>query len=123
MFTQRIVRTFIALQMVGVLAFSMVAPVIPVANAASNPAKNCPLSDGTWVKVDAGSGNASGVWGQIDWQGSEFNFSLSDGYTMDVCVKSGSKAFDDTSPCIIDVDNDKVCYYNGKSGDGSLAGI
>lgn len=72
---------------------------------------SCP-QDGGWNKVDdidSGSGNAEGEWGALSWDGQTVEWDINDGWELELCVKSGSKAgedFDDNKRLFITVQDD-----------------
>lgn len=59
---------------------------------------SCP-QDGGWIKVDNASGAASGDgtndWGSLSWSGKTVEWDINDGWDVQLCVKSGSRAGDD----------------------------
>jgi hypothetical protein len=55
--------------------------------------QTCPADDG-WTKKDAGSGNETGTWGSLVWSARELTVNVNSGFTVELCVKSGSKAGD-----------------------------
>jgi hypothetical protein len=51
-----------------------------------------------YTKFDASSGSETLPWGTLTWSGSSLTYALGDGWSVDLCIKSGSQAGTTTYP-------------------------
>jgi hypothetical protein len=62
-------------------------PQLAVANN-----ETCPNGTDGWTKIDAGSGSATGEFGNFSYSAETLTYALNPGYTLEFCIKSGANA-------------------------------
>lgn len=80
-------KRFLAVLTTAVLALGLSLGATAPASANSETCNSI-----GYTKFDAPSGSQTLVWGQLTWSGSSLNYSLGDGWSVDLCIKSGSQA-------------------------------
>lgn len=58
------------------------------------PGQECQTALPEGIKVDSESGTVAEEGGTLDWDGSDVDYTVNAGFSLDLCIKSGTKAFD-----------------------------
>jgi hypothetical protein len=82
-----VLKRFLAVLTTTVLALGLSLGATAPASANSETCNSI-----GYTKFDASSGSETLTWGTLTWSGSSLTYALGDGWSVDLCIKSGSQA-------------------------------
>lgn len=82
-------KRFLAVLTTAVLVLGLSLGATATASASAN-SETC--NSIGYTKFDASSGSKTLGWGSLTWSGQSLNYVLGDGWSVDLCIKSGSQA-------------------------------
>jgi hypothetical protein len=90
----------------------LVSGVVPA--GATHPPQVCPSSEQghpAWMKVDGSTGTIEGEWGRVTWSGNTVSWDINEGWTVDICVKTGgNQGLNVDKLTVIGPDSDSKTY-------------